>query len=110
MPGPPIQLSTNPYTHTHAGGIAITTLNFGPLITGLYCFGLFLGTIYSVPPLRLKRSAIAAFLIIATGEPLRSQAFCRATAAPSAAAPAALPGVLTAWQIGNWGVMWLDLS
>ncbi|KAL4451709.1 hypothetical protein ABPG75_007371 [Micractinium tetrahymenae] len=49
-----------------AGGIAITTLNFGPLITGLYCFGLFLGTIYSVPPFRLKRSAIAAFLIIAT--------------------------------------------
>lgn len=49
-----------------AGGIAITSFNFGPLITGLYCFGLFLGTIYSVPPLRLKRSAIAAFLIIAT--------------------------------------------
>ncbi|KAI7839417.1 hypothetical protein COHA_006818 [Chlorella ohadii] len=49
-----------------AGGVAITSLNFGPLITGLYCFGLFLGTIYSVPPLRLKRSAIAAFMIIAT--------------------------------------------
>ena len=50
-----------------AGGVAITTLNFGSLITGLYCFGLFLGTIYSVPPLRLKRSAVAAFMIIATG-------------------------------------------
>lgn len=50
-----------------AGGIAITATNFGPLITGLYCFGLFLGTIYSVPPLRLKRYAVAAFLIIATG-------------------------------------------
>lgn len=49
-----------------AGGIVITSLNFGSLITGLYCFGLFLGTIYSVPPLRLKRSAIAAFMIIAT--------------------------------------------
>ena len=48
--------------------MAITSLNFGPLITGLYCFGLFLGTIYSVPPLRLKRSAVAAFMIIATGE------------------------------------------
>ena len=50
-----------------AGGIAITATNFGSLITGLYCFGLFLGTIYSVPPLRLKRSAVAAFMIIATG-------------------------------------------
>ncbi len=28
--------------------------------------GLFLGTIYSVPPLRLKRFAVPAFLIIAT--------------------------------------------
>lgn len=47
-------------------GLAITTLNFGPLISKLYAFGLFLGTIYSVPPLRLKRNAIAAFMIIAT--------------------------------------------
>ena len=47
------------------GGVAITALNFGPLITGLYSCGLLLGTIYSVPPLRLKRSAVAAFLIIA---------------------------------------------
>jgi len=39
---------------------------FGGLIGGLYCFGLFLGTIYSVPPLRLKGSAVAAALIIAT--------------------------------------------
>eukprot|EP00929_Paragymnodinium_shiwhaense_P098407 TRINITY_DN59884_c0_g1_i1.p1 TRINITY_DN59884_c0_g1~~TRINITY_DN59884_c0_g1_i1.p1 ORF type:complete len:458 (+),score=84.90 TRINITY_DN59884_c0_g1_i1:76-1374(+) len=39
---------------------------FGGLIGGLYCFGLFLGTIYSVPPLRLKQSAVAAALIIAT--------------------------------------------
>lgn len=50
-----------------AGGVAITATNFGTLITSLYSFGLFLGTIYSVPPLRLKRSAVAAFLIIATG-------------------------------------------
>jgi homogentisate solanesyltransferase len=49
-----------------AGGLAITTMNFAPLISKLYAFGLFLGTIYSVPPLRLKRSAVAAFLIIAT--------------------------------------------
>lgn len=39
---------------------------FGPLIGSLYAFGLFLGTIYSVPPLRLKKSAIAAALIIST--------------------------------------------
>jgi 4-hydroxybenzoate polyprenyltransferase len=51
-----------------AGGVAITATQFGPLITSLYSFGLFLGTIYSVPPLRLKRFAVAAFMIIATGE------------------------------------------
>eukprot|EP00931_Biecheleriopsis_adriatica_P109760 TRINITY_DN84012_c0_g1_i1.p1 TRINITY_DN84012_c0_g1~~TRINITY_DN84012_c0_g1_i1.p1 ORF type:complete len:397 (-),score=68.00 TRINITY_DN84012_c0_g1_i1:78-1205(-) len=38
---------------------------FGSLIGSLYIFGLFLGTIYSVPP-RLKKSAVAAALIIAT--------------------------------------------
>lgn len=48
-----------------AAGTAIATFNFGRLIGGLYAFGLFLGTIYSVPPLRLKRSAVAAFSIIA---------------------------------------------
>jgi hypothetical protein len=32
----------------------------------LYAFGLFLGTIYSVPPMRLKRFAVPAFMIIAT--------------------------------------------
>lgn len=47
-------------------GLGITATNFGQPITALYAFGLFLGTIYSVPPLRLKRFAIAAFLIIAT--------------------------------------------
>lgn len=49
-------------------GLGITLAHglFGPLIGSLYCFGLFLGTIYSVPPLRLKQSAIAAALIIAT--------------------------------------------
>lgn len=50
---------------TALGGAAIVAANFGPLITKLYCFGLFLGTIYSVPPLRLKRFALPAFLIIA---------------------------------------------
>lgn len=71
LPAPPTQQSC---CCSCAGGIAITSFNFGPLITGLYCFGLFLGTIYSVPPLRLKRSAIAAFLIIATGRPPASTA------------------------------------
>ena len=49
-----------------AGGLAITTTTFGPLISQLYALGLFLGTIYSVPPLRLKQYAVPAFLIIAT--------------------------------------------
>ncbi|GMH42026.1 hypothetical protein BSKO_09945 [Bryopsis sp. KO-2023] len=48
-----------------AGGIAISAFNFGQFITSLYTFGLSLGTIYSIPPLRLKRFAIPAFLIIA---------------------------------------------
>lgn len=48
-----------------AGG-SIVAANFGPLITALYCFGLLLGTVYSVPPLRLKRFPLPAFLIIAT--------------------------------------------
>jgi 4-hydroxybenzoate polyprenyltransferase len=47
-------------------GLSIVAFNFGPFITSLYCLGLFLGTIYSVPPFRLKRYPIAAFLIIAT--------------------------------------------
>ncbi|KAI3888143.1 hypothetical protein MKW92_041764 [Papaver armeniacum] len=47
-------------------GLSIVLLNFGPFISSLYSLGLFLGTIYSVPPLRLKRFPVAAFLIIAT--------------------------------------------
>ncbi|KAI7735415.1 hypothetical protein M8C21_033016 [Ambrosia artemisiifolia] len=47
-------------------GVVIVALNFGQFITSLYCFGLFLGTIYSVPPLRMKRFPVVAFLIIAT--------------------------------------------
>nr|AKM76571.1 AT3G11945-like protein [Melianthus villosus] len=47
-------------------GVLIVGLNFGPFITSLYCLGLFLGTIYSVPPFRMKRFPVAAFLIIAT--------------------------------------------
>lgn len=46
--------------------MALTAANFGPLITRLYAFGLALGTVYSVPPLRLKRFAVPAFMIIAT--------------------------------------------
>ncbi|WOL08060.1 putative homogentisate phytyltransferase 2, chloroplastic isoform X1 [Canna indica] len=49
-----------------AAGLVIVAVNFGPFITSLYCLGLFLGTIYSVPPFRLKRYPVAAFLIIAT--------------------------------------------
>ncbi|KAK3125481.1 hypothetical protein QOZ80_7BG0605500 [Eleusine coracana subsp. coracana] len=47
-------------------GFSIVVSNFGSFITSLYCLGLFLGTIYSVPPFRLKRYPVAAFLIIAT--------------------------------------------
>jgi homogentisate solanesyltransferase len=47
-------------------GFSIVVSNFGTFITSLYCLGLFLGTIYSVPPFRLKRYPVAAFLIIAT--------------------------------------------
>jgi homogentisate solanesyltransferase len=49
-----------------SAGCATTCALFGPLISGLYAFGLLLGTVYSVPPLRLKRFAVPAFLIIAT--------------------------------------------
>jgi homogentisate solanesyltransferase len=47
-------------------GMVLTTTFYDKLIASLYAFGLFLGTIYSVPPFRLKRFAIPAFLIIAT--------------------------------------------
>ena len=47
-------------------GLTIVGLNFGSFITSLYTLGLFLGTIYSVPPFRMKRFPVAAFLIIAT--------------------------------------------
>lgn len=47
-------------------GLLIVGMNFGPFITSLYCLGLFLGTIYSVPPFRMKRFPVIAFLIIAT--------------------------------------------
>eukprot|EP00262_Sarcandra_glabra_P011454 TRINITY_DN2744_c0_g1_i2.p1 TRINITY_DN2744_c0_g1~~TRINITY_DN2744_c0_g1_i2.p1 ORF type:complete len:403 (-),score=57.61 TRINITY_DN2744_c0_g1_i2:71-1279(-) len=49
-----------------ATGLLIVGLNFGSFITSLYILGLFLGTIYSVPPFRLKRFPVAAFLIIGT--------------------------------------------
>ncbi|CAO2822094.1 unnamed protein product [Amaranthus hypochondriacus] len=47
-------------------GLSIVATNFGPFITSLYCLGLFLGTIYSVPPFRMKRFPVLAFLTIAT--------------------------------------------
>ncbi|KAI4369149.1 hypothetical protein MLD38_017632 [Melastoma candidum] len=47
-------------------GLAIVSTNFGPFISSLYSLGLFLGTIYSVPPFRMKKYPVAAFLIIAT--------------------------------------------
>lgn len=47
-------------------GLLIVGINFGPFICSLYALGLFLGTIYSVPPFRMKRFPTLAFLIIAT--------------------------------------------
>lgn len=47
-------------------GVLVVGTNFGPFITALYCLGLLLGTIYSVPPFRMKRYPVVAFLIIAT--------------------------------------------
>ncbi|KAB2631482.1 homogentisate phytyltransferase 2 [Pyrus ussuriensis x Pyrus communis] len=47
-------------------GLLIVGLTSGPFITSLYCLGLVLCTIYSVPPLRMKRFPVAAFLIIAS--------------------------------------------
>jgi len=39
---------------------------FPPLLFRLYCFGLFLGGIYSVPPIRTKKNPLLAGLTIAT--------------------------------------------
>lgn len=47
-------------------GLALVYRFYSPLIFKLYAFGLFLGTIYSVPPFHLKRFPIAAALIIST--------------------------------------------
>lgn len=44
-------------------GVGIVATNFGPLITALYTLGLLLGTVYSVPPFRLKQHPVPAFLI-----------------------------------------------
>ncbi|XP_022151430.1 probable homogentisate phytyltransferase 2, chloroplastic [Momordica charantia] len=46
-------------------GLSLAALNSGPFLTSLYCFALFLGTLYTVPPFRFKRFPIAAFLCIA---------------------------------------------
>ena len=48
-----------------AAGLGIAYTQFGPFIASLYGFGLTLGTLYSVPPFRLKRFAVPAFMIIA---------------------------------------------
>jgi homogentisate solanesyltransferase len=47
------------------GTLLVYTL-FPPLLFRLYCFGLFLGGIYSVPPIRTKRNPLLAGLTIAT--------------------------------------------
>ncbi|KAL4031619.1 hypothetical protein IC575_009904 [Cucumis melo] len=47
-------------------GVLSATLNSGPFLSSLYCFALLLGTLYTVPPFRLKKYPIAAFLCIAS--------------------------------------------
>lgn len=45
-------------------GLAITAAFFSPLIFQLYCVGMFLGTVYTVPPFRWKNNYfLAAFSI-----------------------------------------------
>lgn len=56
-------------------GLLVVGVNFGPFISSLYSLGLFLGTIYSVPPFRMKRFPVLAFLIIATVRLLHSISF-----------------------------------
>jgi len=46
-------------------GTAIVTKFFSPLIIGLYCFGLTIGGLYSVPPFQFKRNPLLAGLTIA---------------------------------------------
>ena len=46
-------------------GITIVKTKFSPLIFALYCVGIVFGTIYSIPPLHLKRFPILAGLTIA---------------------------------------------
>jgi homogentisate solanesyltransferase len=43
-----------------AAGVGIVTTQFPGVIAGLYACGLALGTLYSVPPVQLKRCARAA--------------------------------------------------
>lgn len=47
-------------------GLSLATLNSGPFLNSLYCLALLLGTLYTIPPFRLKRFPIAAFLCIAS--------------------------------------------
>lgn len=62
-------------------GTAIAAVNFGPLISSLYAFGLFLGTVYSIPPFRCD--ARTGFRVQTTIIPAGLQAIgLRGTRAP----------------------------
>uniref|UniRef100_A0A9I9EAD3 Homogentisate phytyltransferase 2, chloroplastic n=1 Tax=Cucumis melo TaxID=3656 RepID=A0A9I9EAD3_CUCME len=56
-------------------GVLSATLNSGPFLSSLYCFALLLGTLYTVPPFRLKKYPIAAFLCIASVLHLKVRGF-----------------------------------
>lgn len=47
------------------GPLIVFGLKSEPVISSLYCLALFLGTVYSVPPFRLKRYPAATVAMIA---------------------------------------------
>lgn len=58
------RLATGLVVFSGIGGLALVRSNFSLLILGLYAFGMVIGTLYSVPPFRLKRYPVAAALTI----------------------------------------------
>ncbi|EKX48805.1 hypothetical protein GUITHDRAFT_157479 [Guillardia theta CCMP2712] len=46
-------------------GLSLVYTFFSPLIFKLYCFGMFLGTVYTIPPFRWKNNAVLAAFAIA---------------------------------------------
>jgi hypothetical protein len=65
-PHPPHSFSHSATLHTYThSGVSVVKTQFSPLIFKLYMTGMVLGTLYSVPPIQLKRIPICAGTIIA---------------------------------------------